>query len=261
MYQEPFDALPLWVLLLAMLFLMFTALESGYRYGMWRHARQPGEKEQPVVAIVASILGLVALLLGFTFNLAASRFEARRQVLLEEANAIGTTYLRAQLLPGDHGNRAEELLREYVAARLSAVEPGKLESSIQRSEELHRQLWAEADAAAAANEGSIMTGLFIQSLNDVIDLHAKRVLVGLRSRIPLVIWVGLFGLSLLGVGAVGYECGLCATRRSPMLVFLVISFACVLLLILDLDRGQEGMLRVGQQAMIDLQKTIQPQAR
>jgi len=257
MYQEPFDALPLWVLLLAMLVLMFLVIEAGYRFGAWRHARQPGEKEQPVVAIVASILGLVALLLGFTFNLSASRFEARRQAVLEEANAIGTTYLRARLLPAEHGSRVEELFREYVAARLSAVEPGKLETSIQRSEELHRQLWAEADAVAAINEGSIMTGLFIQSLNDVIDLHAKRIFVGLRSRIPMVIWLGLFGLSLLGIAAVGYECGLCATRRSPMLVVLVISFACVILLILDLDRSQEGLLRVGQDALMELQKSMQ----
>ncbi len=240
-----------------MLVLMFTALESGYRFGAWRHARQPGEKEQPVVAIVGSILGLVALLLGFTFNLSASRFEARRQAVLEEANAIGTTYLRARLLPAEHGSRVEELLREYVAARLSAVEPGKLEASIQRSEELHRQLWVEADAVAASNEGSIMTSLFIQSLNDVIDLHAKRIFVGLRSRIPMVIWLGLFGLSLLGIAAVGYECGLSATRRSPMLVVLVISFASVILLIQDLDRSQEGLLQVGQHALIELQKSMQ----
>jgi hypothetical protein len=261
MFNEPLDLLPLWVLFLATPLLLLSTLEAGYRYGVWRHMNQPDEKEQPVVAIVAAILGLVALVLGFTFNLAASRFEARRQVVLEEANAIGTTYLRARILPEENRSNAEKLLREYVEVRLSAVEPGKLEAAIQRSEELHRLLWTEADAAAEANSSSIMTGLFIQSLNDVIDLHAKRMLVGLRSRIPLVIWIGLFGLAILGMIAVGYECGLSETRRTPAMLGLVFAFSVVLMMILDLDRGHEGLLRVGQQAMSVLQKSIQSPER
>jgi hypothetical protein len=119
-------------------------------------------------------------------------------------------------------------------------------------------LWAQAAAAADKDSGSIMTGVFIQSLNDVIDLHSKRVLVGIRSRIPLVIWIGLFGLAMLGMTAVGYQAALCATRRSPAMIGLVLAFAVVLLLIADLDRGQEGMLRISQHSMIDLQEAIEP---
>ena len=122
-------------------------------------------------------------------------------------------------------------------------------------------LWAQAIAAADKNPGSIMTGIFIQSLNEVIDLHAKRILVGMRSRIPVVIWVGLFGLATLGMAAVGYQAALSATRRSPAMLALVLAFAVVLLLIADLDRGQEGLLRVSQQAMIDLQTSMQRTAR
>lgn len=101
-----------------------------------------------------------------------------------------------------------------------------------------------------------MTGLFIQSLNDVIDLHAKRLFVGVRSRIPTVIWAALFALALLGMASMGYQAGISATRRTPAMLLLSLSFAGVLFLVVDLDRPQEGFLTVSQQAMIDLQKTM-----
>lgn len=259
MGTEPLDILPLGVLLLAAFALLAIAMESGYRIGQWRHVHQPDEKEQPVVAMVASILGLLALVLGFTFNLAASRFDARRQVVLEEANAIGTAYLRTSLLPSPQKAETARLLREYVEVRLKAVESGNIAEGITNSEALHEQLWAQANAAAQVDSSSIMTGLFIQSLNDVIDMHAKRILVGARSRIPLVIWVCVYGLSALGMMAVGYECGLAATRRSPAMVGLVLTFGVVLFLITDLDRGHQGLLRVGQDALLDLQRSMQAQ--
>jgi hypothetical protein len=252
--------LPLWGLLLTAVVLLWLSLETGYRIGAWRHARMPDEKEQPVGAMVASILGLLALLLAFTFSLAASRFEARRQTILQEANAIGTTYLRARLLPEPQRGEIARLLREYVDVRLQGVEEGKLEDALTRSEEVHELLWQQTAAAAEKNSTSIITGVFIQSLNNLIDLHAQRVLVGLRSRIPLVIWAGMFGLALLGLSAVGYQSGLSGTRRSPAMTALVLAFAVVLALIVDLDRPREGLLQISQQAMVDVQKSMQPSA-
>lgn len=257
MNTEPLDVVPLWGLLLAFGAALWLAMEVGYRIGRWRHARRPDEREQPVGAMVASILGLVALVLGFTFSLAASRFDARRHAVLEEANAIGTTYLRARLLPEPQASESARLLREYVDVRVRGIAEGKIAEAIARSEVSHELLWTQA-RAAAESQSSIMTGLFIQSLNNVIDLHAKRVLVGIRSRLPVVIWAGLFGLAMLGMSAVGYQAALSATRRSPAMLGLVLAFAVVLFLIADLDRGQEGLLQVNQQALIDLQKTMQP---
>ena len=218
----------------------------------------PEEKDAPVGAMVAAILGLLAFMLAFTFSMAASRFEARRQVVLEEANAIGTTYLRTRLLPEPQRTEAAKLLREYVDVRVRGVREGKVAEALARSEELHEQLWSQATAAAAKRPGSIMIGLFIQSLNEVIDLHAKRVLVGLRSRIPVSIWGVLFGLTVVGMASTGYQAGLSATRRSPAMFLLVLAFAGVLFLIADLDRPREGFLRVSQAAMTDLQRSMQP---
>jgi hypothetical protein len=255
---SPLDALPLWGLLLAAAALLWLALEIGYRSGRWRHVQTPGEKEQPVGAMVASILGLLALVLAFTFSLAASRFDARRQTLLSEANAIGTTYLRSRLLPEPQRSEIARLLREYVDVRIRAIEDGKLEESLARSEQLHELLWAQTSGVAEKDPASILTGVFIQSLNDLIDLHAERVQVGLRSRIPLVIWAGLVGLAMLSMAAVGYLSGICATSRSLAMPGLVLAFAIVLALISDLDRPREGLLQVSQQAMQDVQKSMQP---
>ena len=256
MNTEPLDAIPLWGLLLGTCAVLALALEIGYRLGTWRHAQRPDEKETPVGTMVASILGLLAFVLGFTFSLAASRFDARRQAVLEEANAIGTTYLRTRLLPDPQRAECAKLLREYVDARVTGLQTGEIAETLSRSEALHERLWTQAVAAAEGNSGSIMTGIFIQSLNEVIDLHAKRVQVGLRSRIPIVIWGGLTGLAIVGMAAVGYQAGLSATRRSPAMLGLVLAFALVLLLVADLDRAQEGLLRVSQQALVDLQRTM-----
>src|SRR5262249_52033807 len=147
------------------------------------------EKESPVGAMVGSILGLLAFLLAFTFGLAASRFDTRRQTVLEEANAIGTTYLRARLLPEPQRSTLENLLREYVDVRIRGVLENKLAEAAKRSEELQESLWSEAVKAANSKDSNpIMTSLFIQSLNETIDVHAKRVLVSVRSRIPISIW-------------------------------------------------------------------------
>jgi hypothetical protein len=210
--------------------------------------------------MVASILGLLAFMLAFTFGLAASRFDARRQIVIEEANAIGTTYLRARLLPEPEQSEIARLLREYVDVRVRAAQQAEVNEGLARSEELHDQLWSQATAAAARDPGSIMTGLFIQSLNEVIDMHAKR-LGALRNRIPITIWITLFGLTVFGMGSTGYQAGLSATRRSPEMLLLGLAFAGVLFLVVDLDRAHAGLLRVSQQAMLDLQQTMKPPQR
>jgi hypothetical protein len=257
---EPLDLVPLWVLFLAACLLTWLALEGGYRFGRWRHGRAAEEKETPVGAMVGSILGLLAFLLAFTFGLAATRFDARRQAVLEEANAIGTAYLRTRLLPEPERAEAARLLREYVGARLPDMRQSDVSQvvtrAITRSQQLQEQLWSQA-IAAAEKKPTPITGLFVQSLNEVIDLHAKRLLIGTRNRIPISIWAGLVGLALLGMAAVGYQAGLSATRRSPAMLGMVLAFAGVLFLIADLDRAHEGFLMVSQQPMIDLQRSMQ----
>jgi hypothetical protein len=252
----PLDVLPLWGLFLAILLLVLLAVEGGYRLGNYRRRRSEQEQAAPVGAMVASTLGLLAFMLAFTFGLAATRFDTRRQILLEEANAIGTTYLRAGMLP-DRREAIRTLLRDYVDARIEAVRSGNVTEGIRRSEHLHDQLWAQAVALGETNPTSIVVGLFIQSLNEVIDLHAKRVTAGLRNRIPGAIWVALFVVAVLSLAAMGYHAGLVATSRSLAVLAVALTFSAVIGLIADLDRPQKGVLKVSQQALLDLRQSMQ----
>ncbi len=141
----PLDALPLWGLFMAILLLVLLAVEGGYRLGKYRRSRSEQEKEAPVGAMVGATLGLLAFMLAFTFGLAAARFDTRRQVLLDEANAIGTTYLRAGMLP-DRREDIRALLRDYVDTRLEAVLSGKIDGR-------HTPVGAPARPAVGAGSG------------------------------------------------------------------------------------------------------------
>jgi hypothetical protein len=255
--REPLDSLPLWALFGATVALVLLAIEAGFRLGRWRQRGAEHERETPVGAIVGAILGLLAFLLAFTFGMAASRFDTRRELVLDEANAIGTTYLRAALLPEPQRAEVRALLRDYVDLRLEAVQPGKAAAALERSEELQGRLWAQA-VTVAEKRPTPITGLFVQSLNEVIDLHSKRVTLGLRNRIPVTIWGALYWTAILAMAGVGYHAGLTSANRTLATLALAVTFSGVLWLIADLDRPQEGLLKVSQQAMIDLQKSLTP---
>lgn len=256
MYVGPLDRLPLWALFLATVAIVALAVEGGFRLGMIRRRRPETEKESTVGAMVAATLGLLAFMLAFTFGLAASRFDTRRMTVLDEANAIGTTYLRAKMLPEPERSESRRLLRKYVDARLAAVQPGQLDAAISESSALQAKLWAHAVSAANKDPRSVPTGLFIESLNEVIDLHSKRVMVGLRNRVPTTIWVALYFVAILAMAEVGYHEGLTSPRRSPAAMVLVLTFSAVIFLIADLDRPLEGLLTVSQQTMVDLRNSI-----
>ena len=260
MNPEPLDLIPLWCFFPLIAVISMAAVEGGYRFGNWRDKGKTADKDSSLDAMVASILGLLAFMLAFTFSLAAARYDARRQAVFEEANSIGTTYLRARLLPEPQQSKISELLRQYAEARIEHIAKGRIDKLLTESEVFHEQIWSQALVAVDQDPHSIMTNLFLQSLNETIDLHGKRVFVGLQSRIPVAIWIALFCLTLFGMGSVGYQAGLTAPRQSPEMPILALAFAGVLFLNVDLDRPQEGLLRVSQQPMIDLLKTMRSTA-
>ena len=259
-YSTVLDVLPLWGVFLAVLVLVLAAIEGGYRLGNYRHRQSGGEKEAPVGAMVGATLGLLAFMLAFTFGMAAERFDTRKQLVLDEANAIGTTYLRTAMLP-EKQDEIRALLRSYVDSRLDAVRSGRVQEEILRSEAIQGQLWSAATSVGLQHGDSIVVGLFVQSLNEVIDLHAKRVTAGLRNRIPAIIWVALLAIATLSLAAMGYHAGLVGTTRSVAILVVAISFSAVIALLADLDRPQEGTLTVSQQALIDVRQSMNPPAK
>ncbi len=175
----PLDYFSLWAFFGATLIVVLLSIEGGYRLGRFRRRTSEDEKEAPVGAIIAATLGLLAFILAFTFGLAASRFDDRRKIVVEEANAIGTTYLRTGLLPDaeqDRRAKLRKLLREYVDERLEVIETKNVEKVLNRTAELHHDLWQEMEGLGQKYPNSIAVGLLIQSMNETIDVHSKRVL-------------------------------------------------------------------------------------
>ncbi len=155
---------------------------------------------------------------------------------------------------GDLRRHGRNLLREYVEVRLRIVRDLKTygDKGIARSEELHGLLWAQVVDLGRDDDRSVVVGLFIQSLNQVIDIHTKRVAAGLVHRIPEVIWITLFFVGILGTTVIGYRAGLSGTRGIPATLALILAFSAVMILIMDLDRPGQSMFQVSQQSMAKL---------
>jgi hypothetical protein len=249
------DGLPFWVLFIGTVAIILLSIEGGWRVGNTRRQRAEHEQEAPIGAIVGAMLGMLAFLLAFTFGMSASRFDARRQLVLQEANAIGTTYLRADMLPEPQRSEIRNQLREYATLRVARVSASLTPEVSAKAGAVHDRLWASAVAVGTQSPNSIVVGLFVQALNEMIDLDESRV-TAIRNRIPDSIWFVLYFVTILTMAAMGYQFGLTGERSWAVTIFLALAFAAVILLIADLDRPQLGFVRVSQQAMIDLVNKI-----
>jgi len=250
------DSIPIVALFLVFLLLALTAQEIGCRFGRWWQDHTPDEREGPTAMIVGSLLALMAFLLAITMGMATDRFDARRAILLAEANSLGTTYLRAGYLPEPSSSEIRNLLREYVGLRIVGSDTSDIRSSLERSVELQGQLWLIAEELARDLPESEMLALFIASLNESIDLHETRVTAGMYARVPSTILALLLVGSMLTLGMVGYNAGLTRRRSLVTAVGLNILLGATITLVVDLDRPQSGFLKVNQQPMIDLQNQI-----
>jgi len=255
------DALPLWALFVATLVVAMLSYEGGFWVGARSSPLPDSQQEKVVSRLVGGILGLLAFMVAFTFGVAASHFDARRQALHDEINAIRTAYLRADLLQEPQRAEIRNLLREYVDVRLEGRRSGKIEEAITRSEELQDQLWSQAVAAKENTLNTAFIGNIIQSLNEVNTIHSRRVTAGLEARIPNIIWFVIYAITMLASASIGYHAGLTRSRRLPVAPALILAFSVVILLIADLDRPLGGYLEVDQKAMIDLRNKMNAQMR
>jgi hypothetical protein len=244
------------VIALGLLIALIAALEIGRRLGL---KARPGLGDAPrsqASSLQNAIVGMLALLLAFSLSMAISRYETRRQLVLEEANAIGTIYLRAKMLPAPYASEAASLLRQYVANRLEFFDAGvnqeRLRADNTQAAQLQRQLWSIATTASAQDNRAIPTGLFVQALNDTIDLQATR-LAAFQNRVPeTVIWL-LLGVAVATIGVVGYNNGLGNRRHAFGALTLIILITIIIWVIIDLDRPRRGLIQVSQQSMVSLQ--------
>ena len=236
--------------------------EIGYRLGRRRHAANDTAWREEIGTVRGAVLGLLALLLGFTFSIAVERYEHRRELVLQEANAIGTAWLRAGLLPDRHRQPVRHLIQEYVDLRLRSYDavrdPALMADVRARSVTLHSALWQHAEGSALEAPNDI-TATFIEVVNAVINIDEERVTAS-RSSIPAGVWLILLVVAGVGVWASAYEAGAAGVRSAHTNVLLPLIVTVVMLLILDLNNEQRGIISVSQQPLTDVQESIRSPA-
>ena len=208
--------------------------------------------------VQGGLLGLLGLLLAFSFATAAGRFADRQELTLQESNAIGTAYLRADLLPSPHAEALRAALKSYVATRVAfydaGSDPGAVQSAIARGEQLHQTIWSAG--VAGVRENPAATTVVVAALNEVIDLHAARV-DALHRHLPSAVVLLLLLTAMMVSASVGFSTGLSGVRHVWGNVAFVLVTAAVLSLTLDLDFPRAGFVRVGQLPMLELQRSLE----
>lgn len=244
--------LPSWAVFLGTVAIIAMALELGHRFASWRNTNEETSEVAGGGIATGAILGLVSFLLAFTFGIAANHYDLRKSTILNEANAIGTAYLRFDFLDPEPRREAVSLITEYTEVRLRAatdyIDEEKFNAVVRRSEEIHSRIWDIVVRHAKANP-SPNSALLVSAVNDIIDIHTERVTQGVRNRIPWAIWVSLYLVSGLGVAAAAYRMSASSGRRSELLPALTVAFASVITLISDLDDPRHGFLKSDQAAI------------
>ena len=224
--------------------LLLIALEVGFTVGRRATADADPRAGAALGAIQGAILGLLGLLLAFTFAAAGGRFLERQDLIVQEANAIGTAYLRADLLDEPHRSDLRAALKRYTEHRIdvsSRLRHGLEPAALAEVERLHVRIWSAAIAGVTA-KSSVMMGVLIP-INEVIDLHATRLAAG-KKRLPTLIMGLLMACSALAVGVTGYVCGMGGRRRVPLTVALALLISAALWITVDLDHPRAGLIQL-----------------
>ena len=250
------DQLPMWAVFLFTVALGLLSVEIGFRLGKFWKQRHPEEQESHIGAMIGATLGLWAFLLAFLVGIAINRYDQRRELMVNEANSIGTTFLRAGYLPQPYTQESRTLIREYAAQRLVLAEFDTYQAGRQRSEAIQAELWALVEQMVANEPADPIKGLYISTLNETIDLHANRVAANTTARIPYTLYVTMYLVAVLALMMLGFHSGITGQRDIIVTVVLILIFSAVMVLIIDLDRSWEGFLRASQQPIIDVLESI-----
>lgn len=240
---------------------MLVALELGRRIGTRRLAALPPGTSWEIGTLDGAVFGLLGLLIAFTFSGAVTRFEARRHLVVEETNAIGTAYLRLDLLPVAAQPALRDALRRYLDARLevyrSLPDLVAAKQALARSVQIQGEIWRGAVAACRADPTSSTTMLVLGALNAMIDITTTRTMVA-ENHPPAVIFLMLFGLALASALLAGH--GMAGRPRSWIHVIgFAAAIATAAFVTLDIEFPRLGLIRVDSfdRALIELRSGMQ----
>lgn len=255
------DGTPLWVIGIGLVLSMAIAAAIGW-FVRRRLVAASGEREKSDQEgyIVSGALGLLALLLGFTFSLAIERYEGRRALVLEEANDIGTAYLRAQILPSPHRERVSNILVVYTDNRIALAQVhgsgSERDGLVRQNDRLLTDLWAETVAVMPSIRDAEFSGAYIESVNAVIDMDtARKVARGLH--VPSEVFLLLLVYQIVSAGVLGFV--LYGRHGIALATMLCLLFTLSLLLIIDVDRPTSGGVRESQTPMLLLKDSLASQ--
>jgi len=243
------------------LLLAFMSVASIAGYALRKRRERSGipqESESQQGYVVSAVLGLLALLMGFTFSLAIDRFDTRRVLVLQDANAIGTAYLRAQLLPEPHRSRLTGLLLEFTETKiaLAKAQPRDAGELLARDDRLLTDIWAADAAAFDAIKNLDFSSAFISSMNAMIDLDASR-RSARRAHVPTLVFAVLLIYLIVTAGVLGYVLAGRGGRQIGAVLLGLLTLS--LMLILDIDRPTIGGIREDQGPMERLLVSLRSQ--
>lgn len=249
-----------WLVLIIVTLMLLLLAEAGYRLGLGSRRRNPDVAKDHGGSVQGAVLGLLGLLLGFSFAMAVGRYEARRDLVLQEANSIGTTWLRADFLPGSHAQEVKELLARYTRIRIAGFPLADDLEAVKRQRaevaEIHKALWTHANAAVAEKSTPAVVS-FVTSLNETIDLDSSR-LAARRNHVPGAVWLLLLVVSASSAWASGYGSGVHGTRSLFNQFVFPVLIGIVITLIADIDRPAKGLVGISQVPLEDLLESIEP---
>jgi hypothetical protein len=245
------------VIAIALFIAIIIFNEMGFRVGRYHQDSNDAEVKALTGSVQASVLGLLALLLGFTFSMSMQRFDNRSMALIDEANTIGTAILRVELLPDNFQVEATEHLKRYVDLRIAI---GQLDLTKQAQRKAYNdeitavqnKLWSLAILATNEDPRPVTTGAFVKSLNDVIDSQGKRNAL-LQMHVPEVVLLLLFLVFISSGGILGYSAGLSGKRVFVPIAMISLLITLIVFIIIDLDRPKRGLIQVNQSVMYTLQ--------
>lgn len=250
--------------MVVLLLLLLAAQEIGYQVGRFIRRRRdlPEAEKSSLNFATAGMVGLLAFLLGISLSMASSRYEARRDSVLAEANAIGTTWLRAGLVEPE-GQAIRRVLRDYTRLRIDTINggetPQELERMYARTGELQNEMWSAAQRAAERAPTPV-TGLLVASLNETIDLSLTN-RRNFSTGVPAYVIRLLTLVALLTIGAVGYGFGVVGSRQVAMSTLLLLLWSTAIILIIDIDRPRSGAIRVGTTPLVWTLQGFGPEAQ
>lgn len=262
------DWLPLWGLAVALVMVLIVASELGFaahrRFGK-SGVRSADQDASDETQVLATALLLLALLLGFTFSMALSRHDTRRDQIVREANDIGTAWLRAGLTGNPAGAALQAKLAEYATTRVGHAdidhdaenaEAADLEMR-RKGGALRREIWSLAAEATLPDRSTAQSAALIAAVNSVLDTATTRE-TAIAARVPSQVILLLMGYATISAFLLGYTLGAFHSHHRMATTLLFVLLATTIMLIVDLDRPQDGGIQVNQQPMIDLVAEIAP---